>query len=100
MLFSKLQLKQIDDEDHMMQEIKKLLSYDKHGEWFLLANGDNNEDIATTGSPCGKKILTKMGLEKLLGITMTIFIHLLVLAVGWSSLIQSNRQNPKATVHV
>ncbi|RZB59904.1 hypothetical protein D0Y65_042910 [Glycine soja] len=81
MLFSKLQLKQIDDEDHMMQEIKKLLSYDKHGEWFLLANGDNNEDIATTGSPCGKKILTKMGLEKLLGITMTIFIHLLVLAL-------------------
>lgn len=39
MLFSKLQLKQTDDEDHLMQEIKKLLSYDKQGGWMVLARG-------------------------------------------------------------
>lgn len=39
MLFSKIQLKQVDDNDIVMQEIKKLLSYDKQGGWFVLARG-------------------------------------------------------------
>ncbi|CAJ1786232.1 unnamed protein product [Sphenostylis stenocarpa] len=54
MLFSKLQLKNIDankhqmqeiekllgnDDDNVMEEIKKLVSYDKHGGWILLAEG-------------------------------------------------------------
>ncbi|XP_057437405.1 protein SIEVE ELEMENT OCCLUSION B-like [Lotus japonicus] len=41
MLFSKIQLKQSDttQHDHVMQEIKKLLSYDKLGGWIVLARG-------------------------------------------------------------
>ncbi|XP_058739429.1 protein SIEVE ELEMENT OCCLUSION B-like [Vicia villosa] len=39
MLFSKIQLKQVDDNDIVMQEIKKLLSYDKQGGWIVLAKG-------------------------------------------------------------
>ncbi|KAK7311376.1 hypothetical protein RJT34_09485 [Clitoria ternatea] len=51
MLFSKLQLKQSDDEDHVMQEIKKLLSYDKQGGWIVLARGSQIvvNGHATTG---------------------------------------------------
>ncbi|KAI8541390.1 hypothetical protein RHMOL_Rhmol08G0056600 [Rhododendron molle] len=39
MLFSKIQLGKIDDQDPMMQEIKKLLSYDKSGGWAVLSRG-------------------------------------------------------------
>ncbi|XP_027347273.1 protein SIEVE ELEMENT OCCLUSION B [Abrus precatorius] len=51
MLFSKLQLKQTDESDHVMQEIKKLLSYDKEGGWIVLARGSNIvvNGHATTG---------------------------------------------------
>lgn len=51
MLFSKLQLKQTDDDDHVMQEIKKLLSYDKQGGWIVLARGSHIvvNGHATTG---------------------------------------------------
>ncbi|KAF5961607.1 hypothetical protein HYC85_002816 [Camellia sinensis] len=39
MLFSKIQLGRVDDYDPMMQEIKKLLSYDKSGGWAVLCRG-------------------------------------------------------------
>uniref|UniRef100_A0A5B7A0L9 Sieve element occlusion N-terminal domain-containing protein n=1 Tax=Davidia involucrata TaxID=16924 RepID=A0A5B7A0L9_DAVIN len=40
MLFSKIQLGRVDDHDPMMQEIKKLLSYDKsNGGWAVLSKG-------------------------------------------------------------
>ncbi|KVI06803.1 hypothetical protein Ccrd_014842 [Cynara cardunculus var. scolymus] len=39
MLYSKIQLKKADDQDPMMQQIKKLLSYDKEGSWALLSKG-------------------------------------------------------------
>ncbi|RVW20647.1 Protein SIEVE ELEMENT OCCLUSION B [Vitis vinifera] len=39
MLFSKIQLGQADDQDPMMHEIKKLLSYDKEGGWAVLSKG-------------------------------------------------------------
>lgn len=42
MLFSKIQLKKQDADDEndvVMQEIKKLLSYDKQGGWIVLARG-------------------------------------------------------------
>ncbi|KAI4350602.1 hypothetical protein L6164_005047 [Bauhinia variegata] len=39
MLFSKFQLQQADDHDIFIQEIKKLLSYDKQDGWFILAKG-------------------------------------------------------------
>ncbi|XP_058227605.1 protein SIEVE ELEMENT OCCLUSION B-like [Rhododendron vialii] len=39
MLFSKIQLGRLDDQDPMMQEIKKLLSYDKSGGWAVLSRG-------------------------------------------------------------
>ncbi|WCJ18066.1 Protein SIEVE ELEMENT OCCLUSION B [Euphorbia peplus] len=41
MLFSKIQLGKIDEHDPMMQEIKKLLSYDKEGGWAVLSRGSN-----------------------------------------------------------
>ncbi|KAF5739583.1 hypothetical protein HS088_TW12G00792 [Tripterygium wilfordii] len=41
MLFSKIQLGKADDNDPMMREIKKLLSYDKEGGWAVLAKGPN-----------------------------------------------------------
>lgn len=41
MLFSKIQLQQADDHDLVMQEIKKLLSYDKMGGWIILAKGSH-----------------------------------------------------------
>ncbi|XP_057491143.1 protein SIEVE ELEMENT OCCLUSION B-like [Actinidia eriantha] len=41
MLFSKIQLGKADDNDPMMQEIKKLLSYDKSGGWAVLSKGNN-----------------------------------------------------------
>ncbi|EEF35446.1 protein SIEVE ELEMENT OCCLUSION B [Ricinus communis] len=41
MLFSKIQLGKIDETDPMMQEIKKLLSYDKEGGWAVLSRGSN-----------------------------------------------------------
>ncbi|PSS30187.1 Protein SIEVE ELEMENT OCCLUSION B like [Actinidia chinensis var. chinensis] len=40
MLFSKIQLGKADDNDPMMQEIKKLLSYDKSGGWAVLSKGN------------------------------------------------------------
>ncbi|MFS7949112.1 putative sieve element occlusion [Helianthus anomalus] len=46
MLYSKIQLKRADDQDHMMQQIKKLLSYDKDGPWALFCRGSK---ILTTG---------------------------------------------------
>ncbi|KAI3508747.1 hypothetical protein L1887_23760 [Cichorium endivia] len=46
MLYSKIQLKKADDQDPMMQEIKKLLSYDKDGSWALLSRGSK---ILTNG---------------------------------------------------
>ncbi|KAK7338594.1 hypothetical protein VNO77_19213 [Canavalia gladiata] len=51
MLFSKLQLRQTDEDDHVMQEIKKLLSYDKQGGWMVLARGTHIvvNGHATTG---------------------------------------------------
>ncbi|XP_028051192.1 protein SIEVE ELEMENT OCCLUSION B-like [Camellia sinensis] len=39
MLFSKMQLGRVDDYDPMLQEIKKLLSYDKSGGWVVLCRG-------------------------------------------------------------
>ncbi|XAR51937.1 hypothetical protein NMG60_11006745 [Bertholletia excelsa] len=39
MLFSKIQLGRADDRDLMMQEIKKLLSFDKTGGWAVLSRG-------------------------------------------------------------
>ena len=39
MLYSKIQLKRADDQDPMVQQIKKLLSYDKEGSWALLSKG-------------------------------------------------------------
>ncbi|KAK4772639.1 hypothetical protein SAY86_014414 [Trapa natans] len=41
MLFSKIQLGKANDHDVVMQEIKRLLSYDKAGGWAVLANGPN-----------------------------------------------------------
>ncbi|GLU02146.1 hypothetical protein SLE2022_194120 [Rubroshorea leprosula] len=41
MLFSKIQLGKADDLDPMMQEIKKVLSYDKEGSWAILCKGSN-----------------------------------------------------------
>ncbi|KAG5254353.1 protein SIEVE ELEMENT OCCLUSION [Salix suchowensis] len=41
MLYSKIQLGDLDDHDPMMQEIKKLLSYDREGGWAVLSNGSN-----------------------------------------------------------
>ncbi|KAJ6949425.1 protein SIEVE ELEMENT OCCLUSION B-like [Populus alba x Populus x berolinensis] len=41
MLYSKIQLGKLDDHDPMMQEIKKLLSYDREGGWAVLSNGSN-----------------------------------------------------------
>ncbi|KAL9993872.1 putative sieve element occlusion [Helianthus debilis subsp. tardiflorus] len=46
MLFSKIQLKRGDDQDLIMQQIKKLLSYDRHGSWALLCKGSQ---ILTNG---------------------------------------------------
>ncbi|KAI3793912.1 hypothetical protein L1987_36535 [Smallanthus sonchifolius] len=46
MLFSKIQLKQADDQDPIMLQIKKLLSYDANGSWALLCRGS---EILTTG---------------------------------------------------
>lgn len=39
MLFSKIQLGRADDNDPMIQEIKKLLSYDRDGGWAVLSRG-------------------------------------------------------------
>ncbi|KAI4388787.1 hypothetical protein MLD38_001085 [Melastoma candidum] len=41
MLFSKIQLGKADDRDPVMQQIKKLLSYDKAGGWAVLSRGSN-----------------------------------------------------------
>ncbi|KAE8722042.1 hypothetical protein F3Y22_tig00014444pilonHSYRG00109 [Hibiscus syriacus] len=41
MLFSKIQLGRADDQDPMMQQIKKLLSYDRDGGWAVLSQGSN-----------------------------------------------------------
>ncbi|XWS40660.1 hypothetical protein CRYUN_Cryun17cG0014600 [Craigia yunnanensis] len=41
MLFSKIQLGRADDHDPMMQQIKKLLSYDREGGWAVLSRGSN-----------------------------------------------------------
>ncbi|KAK1440897.1 hypothetical protein QVD17_06730 [Tagetes erecta] len=41
MLFSKIQLKHADDQDLVMLQIKKLLSYDKDGSWGLLCRGSH-----------------------------------------------------------
>ncbi|XP_022751869.1 protein SIEVE ELEMENT OCCLUSION B-like [Durio zibethinus] len=41
MLFSKIQLGRADDHDPMMQQIKKLLSYDREGGWAVLSKGSN-----------------------------------------------------------
>ncbi|KAI7741937.1 hypothetical protein M8C21_024316 [Ambrosia artemisiifolia] len=46
MLYSKIQLKRADDQDIIMIQIKKLLSYDKDGSWALLCKGSN---ILTNG---------------------------------------------------
>lgn len=46
MLFSKIQLKRADDQDPIMLQIKKLLSYDKDGSWALLCRGSQ---ILTNG---------------------------------------------------
>ncbi|KAK1440921.1 hypothetical protein QVD17_06755 [Tagetes erecta] len=46
MLFSKIQLKHADDQDVVMLQIKKLLSYDKDGSWGLLCHGSH---ILTNG---------------------------------------------------
>ncbi|KAI3520726.1 hypothetical protein L1887_10176 [Cichorium endivia] len=46
MLFSKIQLKRADDQDLIMLQIKKLLSYDKDGSWALLCRGSQ---ILTNG---------------------------------------------------
>ncbi|XVE67805.1 hypothetical protein DITRI_Ditri09bG0018000 [Diplodiscus trichospermus] len=41
MLFSKIQLGRADDTDPMMQQIKKLLSYDREGGWAVFSKGSN-----------------------------------------------------------
>ncbi|KAJ6424002.1 hypothetical protein OIU84_024888 [Salix udensis] len=41
MLYSKIQLGKLDDHDPMMQEIKKLLSYNREGGWAVLSKGSN-----------------------------------------------------------
>ncbi|KAG7985758.1 hypothetical protein I3843_03G043600 [Carya illinoinensis] len=41
MLFSKIQLGKADDIDPMMQEIKKLLTYDREGGWAVLSKGSS-----------------------------------------------------------
>ncbi|XP_022773670.1 protein SIEVE ELEMENT OCCLUSION B-like [Durio zibethinus] len=41
MLFSKIQLGRADDQEPMMQQIKKLLSYDREGGWAVLSRGSN-----------------------------------------------------------
>lgn len=41
MLFSKIQLKQADDHDLLMQQIKMLVSYDKQDGWIVLAKGSH-----------------------------------------------------------
>ncbi|KAJ0469703.1 putative sieve element occlusion [Helianthus annuus] len=46
MLYSKIQLKRADDQDPIMLQIKKLLSYDKNGSWALLCQGST---ILTNG---------------------------------------------------
>ncbi|XP_011013170.1 PREDICTED: uncharacterized protein LOC105117262 [Populus euphratica] len=46
MLYSRIQLGKVDDHDPMMQEIKKLLSYDREGGWAVLSNGSN---VVATG---------------------------------------------------
>ncbi|THF97047.1 protein SIEVE ELEMENT OCCLUSION B-like [Camellia sinensis] len=46
MLFSKIQLGRADDQDPTMQEIKKLLSYDKSGGWAVLSKG---ADVVVNG---------------------------------------------------
>ncbi|XP_071740492.1 protein SIEVE ELEMENT OCCLUSION B-like [Rutidosis leptorrhynchoides] len=46
MLYSKIQLKRADDQDLIMLQIKKLLSYDKNGSWALLCKGSQ---ILTNG---------------------------------------------------
>lgn len=46
MLFSKIQLRRADDQDRIMLQIKKLLSYDKDGSWALFCKGSQ---ILTNG---------------------------------------------------
>ncbi|KAI6700777.1 hypothetical protein NL676_015101 [Syzygium grande] len=46
MLFSKIQLGKVDKFDLMMQQIEKLLSFDKAGVWAVLSKGSN---IAVSG---------------------------------------------------
>lgn len=41
MLFSKIQLNKADVQDPVLQEIKKLLSYDKNGGWALFSKGSS-----------------------------------------------------------
>ena len=41
MLFSKIQLGREDEKDPMLEEIKKLLSYDKEGGWAMLSKGSS-----------------------------------------------------------
>ncbi|KAF8037640.1 hypothetical protein BT93_B0494 [Corymbia citriodora subsp. variegata] len=41
MLFSKIQLGKADDSDHLMQQIKRLLSFDKAGGWAILSKGSS-----------------------------------------------------------
>ncbi|MBA0750536.1 hypothetical protein Gogos_001947, partial [Gossypium gossypioides] len=41
MLFSKIQLGRADDQDPMMQQMKKLLSYGREGGWAVLSRGSN-----------------------------------------------------------
>ncbi|KAI3799218.1 hypothetical protein L1987_34508 [Smallanthus sonchifolius] len=46
MLFSKIQLERADDQDTVMLQIKRLVSYDDDGSWALLCRGSQ---ILTTG---------------------------------------------------
>ncbi|XAR58240.1 hypothetical protein NMG60_11026655 [Bertholletia excelsa] len=46
MLYSKIQLGKVDELDPMVQEIKKLLSYDREGGWAVLAHGS---DVVVNG---------------------------------------------------
>ncbi|XP_059665337.1 protein SIEVE ELEMENT OCCLUSION B-like [Cornus florida] len=41
MLFSKIRLGSVDDSEPMMEEIKKILSYDKSGGWAVLTKGSS-----------------------------------------------------------
>ncbi|KAK3413100.1 hypothetical protein EUGRSUZ_I01711 [Eucalyptus grandis] len=41
MLFSKIQLGKVDEDDPMMQQIKRLLSFDKAGGWAILSKGSS-----------------------------------------------------------